>query len=746
MNTTVLKKNSISVINYWLIITILLFFSRTVIPLFKYPFALMYSIIVLYFFLKYGKEIPKGLYRFSVAFIWPIIMLTIMGIAFYLTKKIYIIILKDIINSVIIFSFFLILQFLTINESELKKFLNNLLNLIVLFAFLISVERLMTLFDFFNGFSTSLLPNFISVSSSSSIDENFALILIIFSMVILTSKLSRVCSGWRIFLISCMMILFSTSIFFSGSRRGLIILALLIAMLILNQFLSLFYKERIVTNLARSSLLFLSLVIILSISTSIFVLYTSFSFKNRVLEVIGCDNPNKVRREITARMIKYTKVVSRIEKFSDLYKKIWARNINPLDPDSGWGTRIHKTIFPLYGDNVEIVPAGSMGYLLDKTSNADTWNGNSYSYTTIYNDILPKNKIISASAFCFVSKDFNGTWVNLTCEDPLNGSMVSEYNLEMKGVWQELRLQYLCNGGIVPIHLYFSKYGVTDFSTLSGYVIFAHPVVILEGTTDNLLSALDLDSSYQEYSLHTKEQNPLPSDIGRISYDITDHGEIDRTMLMVEKDDNVNKPFRVNSLNPFLYAEDSYASLLVFAGKRGFLENYNKEGSKFLRNWINKLTSEDTTYYDLRSNLKTTISGDFFISERTNRWKFAAQIFLNEYNMRQKIFGGGFIYLNWYGYYFLKDKTALDWPHNPFLSILLYSGLIGLLLYLFFLYKVLYYYFKYRKGYLIFIVFFIIISFFSFFSGGSPFDPPIMGFFTLLPFFIHAVNKDDKVC
>ena len=123
------------------------------------------------------------------------------------------------------------------------------------------------------------------------------------------------------------------------------------------------------------------------------------------------------------------------------------------------------------------------------------------------------------------------------------------------------------------------------------------------------------------------------------------------------------------------------------------------------------------------------------------RWQFAWQIFTKEFNWRQKVFGGGFNFLNWYGYYFLKDRTKTDYPHNPFLYILLYSGILGVSLYLFFLYKVFYFYLKYRKEYWIFFVFFLITFFFCFFSSGNPFDPPIMGFFMILPFFIHSVHK-----
>jgi O-antigen ligase len=161
------------------------------------------------------------------------------------------------------------------------------------------------------------------------------------------------------------------------------------------------------------------------------------------------------------------------------------------------------------------------------------------------------------------------------------------------------------------------------------------------------------------------------------------------------------------------------------------------------RNWIKNMFNEDTSYYKTRANLKVDNLYKYFTDDRISRWQFALQIFSKEFSIKQKIFGGGFSFLNWYGFYYLKDKTQSDWPHNPFLSILLYSGIIGLLIYCFFLYKVFYYYLKYRKEYLILFIFFSITFFFSFFSGDSPFDPPILGFFVILPFFIHSIHKKE---
>ena len=78
-----------------------------------------------------------------------------------------------------------------------------------------------------------------------------------------------------------------------------------------------------------------------------------------------------------------------------------------------------------------------------------------------------------------------------------------------------------------------------------------------------------------------------------------------------------------------------------------------------IRNWISGLIYEDTTYFGYKSNLNFVPVSDKFMGDRVNRWIFAWQIYSDEYNLRQKLFGGGFNFLNWYGYYFLKDKTSL---------------------------------------------------------------------------------------
>jgi hypothetical protein len=139
------------------------------------------------------------------------------------------------------------------------------------------------------------------------------------------------------------------------------------------------------------------------------------------------------------------------------------------------------------------------------------------------------------------------------------------------------------------------------------------------------------------------------------------------------------------------------------------------------------------------SNSDTIIKITNPFSDRTSRWLYAAELWNTRYKWPNKLFGHGFDYLGWYGQKF--NYNSPDWPHNPFISVLLYSGIIGLLIYIWFLTRVVLLYLKYRKQYGVAFIGFLITFFFSFFSGSSPFDPPVMGFFIMLPFYINYVHK-----
>ncbi|MFD1446658.1 O-antigen ligase family protein [Oceanobacillus profundus] len=66
------------------------------------------------------------------------------------------------------------------------------------------------------------------------------------------------------------------------------------------------------------------------------------------------------------------------------------------------------------------------------------------------------------------------------------------------------------------------------------------------------------------------------------------------------------------------------------------------------------------------------------LSPRTDRWQYATQMF-GDSNLVQLFIGSGFSYLTEFAQTFSPDLNE-DYPHNPFLSTLLYSGLFGVIL------------------------------------------------------------------
>jgi len=395
------------------------------------------------------------------------------------------------------------------------------------------------------------------------------------------------------------------------------------------------------------------------------------------------------------------------------------------DPDIGWGVRVHKTVFPLLGKNVNMVPIGAKGYLMDSTCNADTWDGNAYSYSYPHSFFVSEGQVVKSTVYCYVSEDFNGNWARITLGGAIRSQDTSHnaYDLHRKDCWQKLEISAECGNGKITSYLFFEKTGVTDFKLLKGYVIFAYPKTEILNKTDSLFSFDDKSNLYfgknAKYPLNFQNNSKFQS--LKLSYD-------KNTISIIQ---NLKK-------------KNSYYSCFVIDFSSLFAQISFQRDHDPIRVLASRLIHEDSSYYKYKSNLLVDTISDNFVDPRLIRWKFGVQIFLKEYNWKQKIFGNGFNFLNWYGYYFTKDKTKTDYPHNPFLYIILYSGIIGFVIYLILLAKTVYLYILYIKQSMIFFLFFLITFYFTFFSGGSPFDPATIGFFILLPFFINFIEEKTK--
>jgi hypothetical protein len=331
-----------------------------------------------------------------------------------------------------------------------------------------------------------------------------------------------------------------------------------------------------------------------------------------------------------------------------------------------------KREFPLTGDDSDLLPPGIAGYRLDKTAEGRILKNNFLTSTPYMSLPVTSGDSVYASVYCFVAKEFNGNDVYLRISGGIKGNILSKFDLKNTGKWIFLKVQGVATiDGRITGELIFSKTGVTNFSTLKGYVTFAYPLLQI-----------------------VKQKNKL------ISY------EVNLTQ---------NRSECVQSASLF-----------------SFMQQFTQGGTQ----------QEDSIFTDVGFQIDLLNNG--FSGPRLERWRYAFYIYKKEYTAGQKLIGGGFGYTREFAKMFFREERDFDYPHNPFISVLLYSGLIGLIAYLIFIYKAVYYYWIYRKKYWAFGLCFSVAFFFAFFSANSPFDPGIVGVFSIIPYLIHYYHQKES--
>lgn len=681
-------------------LAIIFFVFRGSVPIFKYLFVILYGISMVNTIVFYRHKLIDSFKSFFKNYIFVLIIFLFFVTSTFFSVKVYLLNIKDIFNIIVLVSYIIQLFILIENRYSLKEFSNNLILSIFFVSIFVAIFNLVNIFQ--------IGPFLIDQDQIKTFDYNFALIPIFFGILIIYyHQYLSDCHKYRV-LVVLLFIVYFIAILFSGSKRGIFLFFVILFFLLLLLIFS-FYKNSKLFQIRKLTKLFsLSILIIFGLFL-FFTINSNFYFKEKLIRSFS-SNSNQAKENIANSIYRMTTIFNDDSYYSQVYNLIWSSN-NSFDPDTWKNTRIHKTIYPLKGNNVEIVPKEAKGYYMDSTCNASYYSVDDLceAYTGIYYVKVKKGEQYKAFVYCYVSDECEissvvfGVGSIYIANNIVYGQPSSYYSLDNKGIWKKLEIFFECNNGDIAIYLSFAKHNSRDFSKMNGYVIFAYP--------------------------HLEK---VENKVNRMGEDY----------ISLDYLKNSNNGLSNKSENYFFYNQSTVKYLISSNSRLCIL--FMPIDSDPIRNFINNLVSEDSTYYSFRTKLHNNYSEDLFGEDRISRWKFAVEIWAKEYNWTQKIFGGGFRFLNWYGYVFLKDKTKTDYPHNPFLHILLYSGIIGVLLYILLLYKVFYYYIKYIKEYYLFFIFFLITYFFTFFSGGNPFDPPIMGFFMMLPFFIHYIHEKEK--
>jgi len=176
------------------------------------------------------------------------------------------------------------------------------------------------------------------------------------------------------------------------------------------------------------------------------------------------------------------------------------------------------------------------------------------------------------------------------------------------------------------------------------------------------------------------------------------------------------------------------------AGKQIRKKHVETGISTFLPQGLENALLRDFPDSQMLDSLMSPLKGPF-PDNRSGRWKLAAQIF-DHYSFAEKFYGKGLTWLPVYGEVFSNNPRYYDYPHNPLISTVLYSGVIGGLLYLAYLFCSLILYFRYRRQHTLFLVLFLLTGIFISVSGNSHFSVPAFVFFAQLPFFFSYIDKD----
>lgn len=192
------------------------------------------------------------------------------------------------------------------------------------------------------------------------------------------------------------------------------------------------------------------------------------------------------------------------------------------------------------------------------------------------------------------------------------------------------------------------------------------------------------------------------------------------------------------------YVTFAYPQLVVKHNKKtSLLEGNNLQ---YIASFLS-LPKSHSVPDTISDDFKPLMANDRFAGPRVDRWRYAIYLYTKKYSLIQKIFGGGFDYTYRFARKFHPEdpKRDFDYPHNPFLSVLLYSGVLGLLVYIWFFVKSLYLYYIYRKEYWIFGIIYLVTFFYAFFSSNSPFEPAFFGLMGALPYLIHYSKKSNEL-
>jgi len=607
---------------------------------------------------------------------------TILSFNYKFLKEYYIVFILFVFSSVFNFNHFIIkevfkslvvlfiINMIFLNVKKIDDFKRFQLN-IVKYTFLI-ISLIVTLIIIGNTFWSNLfhLLN-IKKGFSFTSDYNVYSLTLFIGLVFLMVLINQKNSKFKILIYSFIFFLIPINIFFTSSRRGLMLLVIFFfSLLLINIYI---IKNKLIKfkEFLKNSIYLVGIYFIFLFFLFFLFIHISPVLKHQILFKHNISNETRIN--IAYPLSRYTGM-----NYNNSYNFFWNNDYNGI-VEKVWCRKIQNFIDILFiDDNLNFIKNpnfqnGSSGFL--------NW-GNSELF--LYENYIDSSNLVIVKGNSI--NDGIAAFLNV----PTNIDLILQANVNVIKWNSNLRIMTLSCGKYISQGIPRSWEGDSLWHKIeitANYCEEDAPMFFILGGS-NLNESISLWTNLKA-KLAYNNINSNFNDFNKLT-------ESDSLIINLDYDSLSNNeniiPFQIRSQKKLIRTL-----------------NIKKEEER-----INENLEKDKYRY--------------------KHWGYAFHIWYYDYSILKKIFGNGFVYLEKYGEKFYNSPKRYDYPHNPILSALLYSGIIGVILYIYFLVIVFINYWKYRKYHMTFFIIYLISFFFIMFSGNSHFSLPVFNLFSLVPF------------
>lgn len=443
-----------------------------------FPAVGLWAVITFFQFLRKGTTLNW----FSSSFrqFWlPLLLVVLYLLAFLVTTPRPEMLLRDTVNLVVFTLFAISLVLIDMSSEDWKKTVRFFQQQVIVASFIFALAGVFKLYFQLKGVKFNFLaPDGFTYpqGTSLSVDDNFYTLIAVTGIVFILPLLFNEIKRHKAIMLQLMLYVLSLSALLATSRRGIIISVLLFAVVLVFATISMFNRKEYLVRFRKNSVVFL-LLMVFSFWGWYYALFQVDSLtRNRWLAQSKFNN-QEVNIYVNWQAMSAESIIKGNTNYDEISKILWATWYDSRYPYTGWAAGNYELVNDLKGYGLPDLPNDAQGARIGAGDHLVSRDGNAYYYSKLFEGSVEKGKRYLATLYCYVSPDFDGSWVRLSTNGNINGIRNWYYDLSRKGTWQKLQTTIFADSGDYKVYLYVCRQNDSTFNQLNGHVIFAYPEI-----------------------------------------------------------------------------------------------------------------------------------------------------------------------------------------------------------------------------------------------------------------------------